>query len=112
MARTADDRPTVGRLRSGDSTHSSEALTRQRRVGLLRLRARRRGTARIDRLHDELRSIGEIVRLVHEQVFSASSGPVELDSTVREALDDAELLLGAHAAVDDWFGAPATHGAH
>lgn len=91
---TRCDEPGVPRLSEVLEEHEPDtALERDRAFRIYHLRgsAREGCRRRIRRLRAELETIGQLVRLVHEQTFSSRLPCHELSDLLADVLDEAEL---------------------
>jgi hypothetical protein len=95
---TRCDEPGLPRLSEVLDDHEPETATEQDRafrIFHLRESARNGCRRRIRRLRSELETIGQLVRLVHEQTFCSRLPCHELSELLADVLDEAELAREA-----------------
>lgn len=95
---TADDLP--GYVEPGTTFELSPRSSTYARITELRVQAREECRRRISRLRADLRGIGQVLRLVHEQALAAGLSRDEVARQLAEILDEAELAREARREVD------------
>lgn len=103
FAVTLDDEPTLPQAGKADeAADAMEEPERRRCFQILHLRTRARELCRrrIQRMERELASIGQLVRLVHEQALASGLPHDELASMLAEVLDEAEHARMAREEID------------
>lgn len=98
FATTADDLP--GYVEPGTSLEVHARSATYVRITELRVQAREQCRRRIGRLRAELRGIGQVVRLVHEQALAAGLSRDEVARQLNDILDEAELVREVGEEVD------------
>jgi hypothetical protein len=99
LARTAAARPRLARMQDAADPRLVAERRRCRQLGRRRARARHACRQRLDLLECQLASIGELVRLVHEQTLDERTTSEVLSRTVDEVLQEADLAVRARAEV-------------
>jgi hypothetical protein len=98
FATTADDLP--GYVEPGTTVEVHPRSTTYVRITELRVQAREQCRRRIGRLRADLRGIGQVVRLVHEQALAAGLSGDEVARQLSEILDEAERVREAGEEAD------------
>jgi hypothetical protein len=103
FAVTVDDEPKLAEpSQVAEGTDRASEAERRRAFQILHLRTRAREMCRrrIERMERELVSIGQLVRLVHEQALASGLGHDELAGLLADVLDEAEHARLAREEVE------------
>jgi hypothetical protein len=97
---TADDLPRLAPVHRDAGPDTYEERGRCRRLARLRARARLRCRARLQCIQSELESLGQLIRLVHEQSLGYPANHADLSRMVGEVLEEARLARQAREEAD------------